>query len=125
MTEIHRVLIVEDDPAILANLSRFMRLEGFEVITARNGAEALHAALRLKPHLVLSDLVMPEMDGESLLAALRAEGATASVPVIFLTASADRAQRDAKLELGAADYLVKPLDLKDLLAAIRRHLPPL
>jgi DNA-binding response OmpR family regulator len=119
----HKVLIVEDDPAILANLARLLRLEGFEVITARNGAEGLHAALEHRPHVIVSDLVMPEMDGETLLAALRAQSATAATPVIFLTASADRAQRDAKLELGAADYLVKPLDLKDLLAAVRKHVP--
>jgi DNA-binding response OmpR family regulator len=119
----HRLLVVEDDPAILANLARFLRLEGFEVIIARNGAEGLHAVNQQRPDLVLSDLLMPEMDGETLLAALRADAATARLPVIFLTASADRAERDAKLQLGASDYLVKPLDLQELLAAVRRHLP--
>ena len=119
----HRLLVVENDPTILANLARFLRLEGFEVIIARNGAEGLHAVNQQRPDLVLSDLLMPEMDGETLLAALRADAATARLPVIFLTASADRAERDAKLQLGASDYLVKPLDLQELLAAVRRHLP--
>jgi DNA-binding response OmpR family regulator len=118
-----KVLVVEDDPAILANLSRFLRLEGFEVLTASNGAEGLRAVGEHRPDLVLSDLLMPEMDGETLLAALRADVASARLPVIFLTASADRAERDAKLQLGASDYLVKPLDLQQLLAAVRRHLP--
>lgn len=117
-----KILVVEDDPAILANLSRFLRLEGFEVLTARNGAEGLRAVGEHRPDLVLSDLLMPEMDGETLLAALRADVTSARLPVIFLTASADRAERDAKLELGASDYLVKPLDLQQLLAAVRRHL---
>ena len=118
-----RILLVEDDQAILANLARFLRLEGFDVTTARNGAEGLRAVEQQLPDLVLSDLLMPEMDGETLLAVLRADTSTAHLPVIFLTASADRAERDAKLQLGASDYLVKPLDLQDLLAAVRRHLP--
>ena len=118
-----KILVVEDDSAILANLSRFLRLEGFDVLTARNGAEGLRAVSEHRPDLVLSDLLMPEMDGETLLASMRADTITAHVPVIFLTASADRAERDAKLQLGASDYLVKPLDLQDLLAAVRRHLP--
>ena len=118
-----RILLVEDDQAILANLARFLRLEGFDVTTARNGAEGLRAVEQQLPDLVLSDLLMPEMDGETLLAVLRADTSTAHLPVIFLTASADRAERDAKLRLGASDYLVKPLDLQDLLAAVRRHLP--
>ena len=118
-----KILVVEDDAAILANLSRFLRLEGFEVFTARNGAEGLSAVGAHRPDLVLSDLLMPEMDGETLLAALRADASSSDLPVIFLTASADRAERDAKLQLGASDYLVKPLDLQDLLAAVRRHLP--
>ena len=116
------ILIVEDDAAILANLSRFLRLEGFHVTTACNGAEGLRAVEEQLPDLVLSDLLMPEMDGETLLSILRAGPATAHVPVIFLTASADRAERDAKLRLGASDYLVKPLDLQEILAAVRRHL---
>jgi len=117
-----KILVVEDDSAILANLSRFLRLEGFDVLTARNGAEGLRAVSEHRPDLVLSDLLMPEMDGETLLASMRADTITAHVPVIFLTASADRAERDAKLQLGASDYLVKPLDLRQLLAAVRRCL---
>lgn len=118
-----KILVVEDDSAILANLSRFLRLEGFEVLTARNGLEGLRAVSEHQPDLVLSDLLMPEMDGETLLASLRADTMTAHLPVIFLTASADRAERDAKLQLGASEYLVKPLDLQQLLAVVRRCLP--
>jgi len=105
------------------NYHEWMKLEGFEVFTARNGAEGLSAVGEHRPDLVLSDLLMPEMDGETLLAALRADASSAALPVIFLTASADRAERDAKLRLGASDYLVKPLDLQHLLAAVRRCLP--
>ena len=118
-----KILVVEDDSAILANLSRFLRLEGFEVLTARNGMEGLRSVSEHRPDLVLSDLLMPEMDGETLLASLRADTMTAHLPVIFLTASADRAERDAKLQLGASEYLVKPLDLQQLLAVVRRCLP--
>jgi DNA-binding response OmpR family regulator len=119
-----KILVVEDDPAILANLSRFLRLEGFEVVAAANGAEGLRAVSKHRPDLVVSDLRMPEMDGETFLTTLRTDALCARLPVIFLTASADRAERDAKLKLGASDYLVKPLDLQELLAAVRKHLPP-
>jgi len=118
-----KILLVEDDHVLLANLSRFLRLEGFEVIAASNGAEGLRAVGKHRPDLVLCDLRMPEMDGETLLAALRVDASSVGLPVIFLTASADRAERDAKLQLGASDYLVKPLDLQQLLTVLRRYLP--
>jgi len=118
-----KILLVEDDHVLLANLSRFLRLEGFEVIAASNGAEGLRAVGKHRPDLVLCDLRMPEMDGETLLAALRMDASSVGLPVIFLTASADRAERDAKLQLGASDYLVKPLDLQQLLTVLRRYLP--
>jgi len=118
-----KILLVEDDHVLLANLSRFLRLEGFEVIAASNGAQGLCAVGKHRPDLVLCDLRMPEMDGETLLAALRTDASSVGLPVIFLTASADRAERDAKLQLGASDYLVKPLDLQQLLTVLRRYLP--
>jgi len=118
-----KILLVEDDHVLLANLSRFLRLEGFEVIAASNGAEGLRAVGKHRPDLVLCDLRMPEMDGETLLAALRMDASSVGLPVIFLTASTDRAERDAKLQLGASDYLVKPLDLQQLLTVLRRYLP--
>lgn len=118
-----KILIVEDEPAILANLARFLRLEGFAVLTAADGAAGLELARSEQPDLVLCDLLMPKLDGRAVLHELQADATTRSLPLIFLTASAEPSEREARLDQGAADYLVKPVDLKDLLACVRRHLP--
>jgi DNA-binding response OmpR family regulator len=118
-----KILIIEDEPAILANLTRFLRLEGFEVLTAADGAAGVQLARSALPDLVLCDLLMPKLDGRAVLHELRAHAATRSLPLIYLTASAEPSEREARLDQGAADYLVKPVDLKDLLACVRRHLP--
>jgi len=117
-----KILVVEDDPAILANTVRVLRLEGFEVHSARNGREGLEQVRAIKPELVLCDIRMPEMDGDELLDALRADPATASMPVIFATASAEISGRAERMARGASDYLIKPYDFKTLLSTIRRLL---
>ena len=118
-----KVLVIENEPAILANLTRMLRLEGFEATGAADGAAGVAAARDGKPDVVLCDLLMPMMNGDAVLAALRSDVATAATPFIFLTASADEREREARLHSGANDYLVKPVDFKELLAAIRRYLP--
>src|SRR5262245_7965466 len=117
------ILIIEDEPAILANLARFLRLEGYEVLVAADGAAGLELARTAQPALVLCDLLMPRLDGRKVLHELRADEATRSLPLIFLTASAEPSEREARMDQGASDYLVKPVDLKDLLACVRKHLP--
>jgi DNA-binding response OmpR family regulator len=118
-----KVLVIENEPAILANLTRMLRLEGFEATGAADGAAGVAAVRDGKPDVVLCDLLMPVMNGDAVLAALRSDVATAATPFIFLTASADQREREARLGNGANDYLIKPVDFKELLAAIRRHLP--
>ena len=118
-----KVLVIENEPAILANLTRMLRLEGFEATGAADGAAGVAAARNGRPDVVLCDLLMPAMNGDAVLAALRSDVATAATPFIFLTASADKDAREARLRSGANDYLVKPVDFKELVAAIRRHLP--
>jgi DNA-binding response OmpR family regulator len=117
-----KVLVIENEPAILANLTRMLRLEGFEAVGVADGVSGVAAARNDKPDVVLCDLLMPAMNGDAVLAALRSDGATAATPFIFLTASADKSEREARLRGGANDYLVKPVDFKELLAAIRRQL---
>lgn len=117
-----RILVVEDDPAILSNTTRMLRLEGYEVHVARNGVEGLAAALRVAPDLILCDVRMPEMNGDELLEHLRADAATADIPLIFATASAESSGQQERLARGAAAYLVKPYDFKALLATIARLL---
>lgn len=100
-----------------------LRLEGFEAVGAADGVSGVAAARNDKRDVVLCDLLMPAMNGDAVLTALRGDGATAATPFIFLTASADKSERAVRLRGGANDYLVKPVDFKELLAAIRRQLP--
>ena len=117
-----RILLIENDSSILANYARVLTLEGFEVLTAINGLDGLRLARTREPDLVLCDLRMPEMDGDAVLAALRADPRTARMPFIFMTASADHSERAARLAQGANDYLVKPIEFRVLLEAIARQL---
>jgi CheY-like chemotaxis protein len=119
---VHKILLVENDSSILANFARVLTLEGFEVLTAINGLDGLRLARTREPDLILCDLRMPEMDGDAVLAALRADPRTLHVPFIFMTASADHSERAARLAQGATDYLVKPIEFRVLLEAIGRHL---
>jgi two-component system, OmpR family, response regulator len=119
-----KVLIVDDEPDIrrIARLS-LVRIGGMEVIEAANGDEALHQARGESPDAILLDVMMPGRDGPSTLAALLADPATATIPVIFLTAKAMAAEVDRLRSLGAVGVLTKPFDpLKladDVRAALR------
>ena len=117
-----KILVIEDEAAIRNNLVRLLRAEGYEVSTAENGALGVRAAALDRPDLVICDVLMPEMDGYGVLAALRQSALTARVPFIFLTASADRADRRLALEHGADEYLTKPFKLQDVLSAVKRRL---
>ena len=117
-----KILVIEDETAIRNNLARFLRVEGYEVMTAENGVAGVTAAREGRPHFIICDIRMPELDGYGVLAALRQDAATARIPFMFLTASADRAERHLGLAQGADEYLTKPFKLPELLAAIKRRL---
>ncbi len=116
-----RVLIVDDDPMNLEVLAVALLDSGFAVRTADSGSEALAEARRLLPSLILADVMMPDMDGYQLCAALKQDPELGEVPVVLLSAgpssSTDR-QRGA--DVGAADYLSKPVDLSGLVNVLRR-----
>lgn len=116
------ILVIEDEAAIRNNLARFFRAEGYDVVTAENGVLGVAAARERRPHLIVCDIRMPEMDGYSVLAALRQDASTSRIPFIFLTASADRAERHLGLAQGADEYITKPFKLPELLATIKRRL---
>ncbi|MEV0685049.1 response regulator transcription factor [Nocardia sp. NPDC050378] len=112
-----RILVVDDEPMIVELLSTSLRFQGFEVVTAADGAAALDTARRFRPDALVVDVMMPGMDGFTLLRRLRADGVQA--PVLFLTA---RDQTEAKLTglgLGADDYVTKPFSLEEVIARIR------
>ena len=114
-----RVLVVDDDPDIVQFVRMNLELEGYDVETAANGLLALESIKERVPDLVLLDVMMPEMDGLSVLSRMRRSPATASTPVIILTARALADDRVRGLDLGADDYITKPFDLEELIARVR------
>jgi len=121
------ILVAEDEPGIRANLDRLLRFEGFRVSLAQSGDEALaliQAGLPQLPDLVLSDMMMPGLDGHALLRSLRADPRTAALPVVLLTARADAGDVQAGLSAGATAYVAKPYHRTALLACIRSLLAP-
>jgi DNA-binding response OmpR family regulator len=117
-----RILVVEDDDVTQKLVKRFLERSGYEVSVADNGWDGLNLAIGNRPHLVLLDMMMPQMDGFGFLRALRSSAA-AGLPVIVTSALADPSRQAQALELGAREYLVKTkFSLSDLTDAIRRHL---
>lgn len=112
-----RVLVVDDDPDVLASLERGLRLSGFDVATAVDGAEALRSATETRPDAIVLDINMPVLDGVSVVTALRAMDN--DVPVCVLSARSSVDDRVAGLEAGADDYLVKPFVLAELVARVK------
>jgi PAS domain S-box-containing protein len=121
-TQMTKILVIEDEEAIRDEIVDWLQFEGYEVIGAENGLLGLDAAVRETPNLIVSDIVMPEMDGYGVLEALRADDNLALIPFIFLTARADHTDLRAGMELGASDYLTKPFTRHELLAAIQTQL---
>ncbi len=117
-----KILVVEDEVSIRENIQDMLEAEHFEVVTAADGASGLQAAKIDHPDLILCDIMMPTLDGYEVLALLRQNSITAAIPLIFLTAKADRASLRQGMELGADDYLSKPFTKDELLKAITARL---
>ena len=116
------VLIVDDEPSNLSLLMHLLRSD-YQVRAANSGENALRAAANEpRPDLILLDVMMPEMNGEEVLARLRSNPATLDIPVIFVTALADVDDEERGLELGAADYITKPIKPAVVLARVRTQL---
>jgi DNA-binding response OmpR family regulator len=115
------VLVADDDPDIIRFVEVNLRLEGFQVEVARDGAQALDKALDLQPELVLLDVRMPVIDGFEVCARLRADPRGAAIPVVLLTANIPMTgDHQRAREVGADDFVVKPFDPGDLMARVRR-----
>jgi DNA-binding NarL/FixJ family response regulator len=122
MSDAIKVLVIEDEPEMRRNLLTVLRLEKFHAVAAENGRDGIEVLKKERPHIVLCDVMMPEVDGYGVLQALRSDPATASVPFIFLTAKGERSDVRSGMNLGADDYLTKPVAKADLLAAITSRL---
>lgn len=116
------ILIVEDNPGISSVMQELLEMEGYQVTAAANGHEALEVFNRVTPDLVVSDIMMPKMDGFALLEAVRAHPHGAGIPFLFLSARSEQAATSRARSLGADDYLFKPFAPEDLLIAVRAKL---
>lgn len=117
------VLVVDDDPVILRLLEVNFQMEGFAVRTASDGVEGLEVARAEQPDVVVSDVMMPKMNGLELAAGLKADPATGAIPVVLLSAKAQATDVQAGLDAGADDYVTKPFEPGDLVARVRLLLP--
>jgi DNA-binding response OmpR family regulator len=112
-----KILVVEDEPNMVMGLRDNFEFEGYEVITARDGAEGLQLALEESPDLVVLDVMMPRMSGLEVCKQLRAQ--RSSIPIIMLTARGQEIDKVVGLELGADDYVTKPFSIRELLARVK------
>jgi len=113
------ILVVDDEPNIILSLEFLMKKEGYQVRTASNGEEALHALQESKPDLVLLDVMMPRMNGYEVCQAVRSDPKLSSVRIIMLTAKGRDIEREKGLALGADDYVTKPFAMRDLVDKVK------
>jgi DNA-binding NarL/FixJ family response regulator len=117
-----KILVIEDEPDMRRNLTTILRMEKFHPLAAENGRIGVELAKKEKPDLILCDVMMPELDGHGVLQALREDSATVTIPFIFLTAKGEKGDVRDGMNLGADDYLTKPVAKADLLNAVRSRL---
>ncbi len=113
------ILVVEDEPILRDTIVYNLRADGYEVLTAGDGATALDTAQRSRPDLVLLDLMLPVLDGLEVCRQLRQRQDTTDVPILMLTARADETDKVVGLEMGADDYVTKPFSWRELRARVR------
>jgi DNA-binding NarL/FixJ family response regulator len=116
------ILIIEDEPEMRRNITALLRYHDYEPIEAENGRKGIEVARRKKPDLVLCDVMMPELDGHGVLQALQQDADLALIPFIFLTAKGEKDDLRSGMNLGADDYLTKPVANADLVRAIEARL---
>jgi len=113
------ILIVEDVPNVLELLEVTLRFKGYAVLTARNGEEALEVVARQRPALIITDILMPKMDGYAFVQKLRLDFETRAIPVVFLSATyVTPEDKEFALSLGASRFIEKPIDTEDFLLTV-------
>lgn len=122
LVAVEKILVIDDDAMMRKQITALLAAEGYATAEARNGREGAALAAKEKPDLVLCDITMPEMNGHRVLEAVRADTATAHLPFIFLTGWGEKEDLRTGMNLGADDYLVKPVEPADLLAAVKTRL---
>jgi len=117
-----KILVIEDEGEMRRNITALLRYHGYEPIAAENGRAGVEAARRERPDLILCDVMMPDLDGYGVLQALQANTVLARIPFIFLTAKGEKDDLRSGMNLGADDYLTKPVANADLVQAIEARL---
>jgi two-component system sensor histidine kinase UhpB len=116
------ILIVDDELTILELLFKYLRNVGFRVLTAKDGESAIRVTEQAKPDIILLDVMMPGIDGFETCCRLKADEESKEIPIIFMTALSDTADKVKGLEIGAVDYITKPTHIEEVLARINTHL---
>jgi DNA-binding response OmpR family regulator len=115
-----KILVVDDEATLVETIRYNLRREGYEVVAALDGAQAVETARRERPDLVVLDLMLPKLDGFEVCRILRRES---TVPILMLTAKDEEVDKIVGLELGADDYVTKPFSMRELLARVRGKRP--
>src|SRR3989475_10132122 len=117
-----KILVIEDEPEMRRNIAALLRYRDYQPIEAENGRKGVELARREKPDLILCDVMMPELDGYGVLQALQQDATLRLIPFVFLTAKGDKDDLRSGMNLGADDYLTKPVANADLVQAIEARL---
>jgi DNA-binding NarL/FixJ family response regulator len=117
-----KILVIEDEPEMRRNITSLLRYNGYQPIPAENGRAGVEAARLQRPDLIVCDVMMPELDGHGVLQALQADASLAPIPFIFLTAKGEKEDLRNGMNLGADDYLTKPVANGDLIRTIEARL---
>jgi len=117
-----KLLLIDDDPNLILLVKDYLEFRGYEVVTAENGREALEVLDQQTPAMIICDVMMPEMDGYSLVSAIRSDPKTSWIPVLFLSAKGQSQDRVKGLNIGADVYMVKPFEPEELVAQVESSL---
>lgn len=118
MSEAQKILVVDDDPYILMSLEFLMKKNGYDVIVARNGTEALDLLEKRVPNLVLLDIMMPDVDGYAICKHIKSNKKLKEAKVVFMSAKSKEADIQKGLDLGASLYITKPFSTRELMKQI-------
>lgn len=117
-----KLLLIDDDPNLILLVKDYLEFRGYEVVTAENGREALEVLEQQIPDMIICDVMMPEMDGYSLVSTIRSDPKTSWIPVLFLSAKGQSQDRVKGLNIGADVYMVKPFEPEELVAQVESSL---
>ncbi len=116
------ILLIDDNKDILENLTEYLEMEGYKILSATNGKNGIELAKQHIPHLILCDTLMPDLDGYEVLHLLLETCKTHKIPFVFSTSNSEKVDKTKAIELGADDYLIKPYDMETLAKVIQHWL---